>query len=166
MPMISGPLKWYTVAERIRTAIHTDLTVKPDRSGVVPGAIAWDSCDCGILAVSIAQVYPSEDFPAPQATKSGRCDAPIEVAEIIIQIIRCVPGQEGLTPPTVAQLDTAAQEVALDAYETLRATSTLLCQMDADREIYDFLVRPQTARGPSGNCAGTELRALVALLRN
>jgi len=167
MSMISGELKWYTVAERLRAAIHADLTVKPDRSGVIPGAIAWDACDCGMLAVSVAQVYPSEDFPDPQTVKVGPCDAPWEVGELVVQIVRCAPNAEGQDlSPTVAALDASAREVARDAYETLRAVSVALCQMDADREISDFLVRPQTAQGPEGGCVGSELRALVALGRN
>ena len=89
--MITGPLKWYTVATRLRDAVYAELTTKPDRSGVVPGAIAWDECDCGILAVSRAQIYLSEAFPNPVAQPFGNCDAPYEVGEFVIQVIRCVP---------------------------------------------------------------------------
>jgi hypothetical protein len=167
MPMISGELKWYEVAERLRAAIHVDLTDKPDRSGVVPGAIAWDACDCGMLAVSVGTVYPSENFPAPQAARVGTCDAPWEVGEIIIQLIRCAPNPVGqqLYPP-VAALDASAQEVRRDAYQVLLATSAELCAMDDAHEISDFLVRPQNPQGPLGGCVGTELRALVSLPRN
>lgn len=165
--MIVGPLKWYTVAERLRVAVHEDLTVKPDRSGVVPGAIAWDACDCGMLAVSVAQVYPCEDFPAQQVTRIGACDAPWEVGEIIIQIIRCAPSPQGQQlHPSVPALDESAQEVRRDAYEALLAVSAELCQMDSARDISDFLVRPQVTQGPQGGCVGTELRALVSLPRN
>lgn len=165
--MISGELKWYEVASRLEQAVYTDLTDEPQRHGVVPGAIAWDACDCGMLAVSIAQVYPSEDFPAPQAVKIGACDAPYEVAEVAVQIIRCAPNAEGqnLFPSTEA-LDASARSVARDAYETLRAVSILLCEMSEVRDISDFLVRPQITQGPQGGCVGTELRALVSLLRN
>lgn len=165
--MIVGELKWYTVAERLRAAIHSDLTVKPDRSGVVPGAIAWDACDCGMLAVSVVQVYPSETFPSPQTARVGTCDAPWEVGEIVIQLIRCAPSPVGqsLYPP-VAALDASAQEVRRDAYQVLLATSAELCTMDSARDISDFLVRPQTTQGPLGGCVGTELRALVSLPRN
>lgn len=165
--MIIGELKWYTVAERLRAAIHGALTVTPDRSGVVPGAIAWDACDCGMLAVSVAQVYPSETFPAQQAARVGACDAPWEVGEIVIQLIRCAPNPEGQSLyPTVAALDASAQEVRRDAYQVLLATSAELCTMNEARDISDFLIRPQTSQGPQGGCVGTELRALVSLPRN
>lgn len=165
--MISGELKWYTVAARLRDAVYAALTDKPDRSGVVPGAIAWDACDCGLLAVSVAQVYPSEVFPDPQTVKTGACDAPWEVGELVVQIIRCAPGPDGQDlAPSVAALDSSAREVARDAYETLRAVSVTLCEMNEVRDISDFLVRPQTVQGPSGECVGSEVRALVALWRN
>ncbi|MFJ8538182.1 hypothetical protein [Streptomyces sp. NPDC093591] len=165
--MITGELKWYTVAATLEAAVYEALTDTPERHGVVPGAIAWDACDCGMLAVSVAQVYPSEDFPAPQSTRLGTCDAPYEVAELVVQVIRCAPNAEGQSLyPTTEALDASARSVARDAYETLRAVSVRLCEMNDARDISDFLVRPQVTQGPQGGCVGSELRALVSLLRN
>jgi hypothetical protein len=169
MPLITGPLKWYTVAETVRLAIMADLTTLPDRSSVVPGAIAWDECDCGLLAVSVARVYLSDVFPNPQTTKVGiRCDAAWEVAEIVVQLIRCAPGADGVTSlaPTVAALDASAQEILRDAYELLKSVTETLCQLNDAQSIIDFFVNPLTAQGPSGQCVGNELRFLVALARN
>lgn len=162
--VITGELKWYTVASRLETAVYEALTDTPDRHGVVPGAIAWDACDCGMLAVSVAQVYPSETFPDPQPAPFGACQAPWEVAELVVQIIRCAPNPEGqnLYPTTAAQ-DASAQQVARDAYQTRRAISLELCAMNEARDIADYLVRPQPTQGPQGGCVGTELRALVSL---
>ena len=122
--MITGPLKWYTVASTLEQAVYAELTTKPDRHGVVPGAIAWDECDCGILAVSVAQVFLSESFPDQAARPVGNCDAPYEVGEVVIQVVRCAPNPEDpLTAPTVAELDASAQEVLRDAYEMLEGRS-------------------------------------------
>lgn len=166
--MITGSSKWYTVAETLRLAVHAELTVKPDRSGVVPGAIAWDECDCGLLAVSVARIFLTETFPDELSRRIGNaCDAPYEVGEIVIQVVRCAPNPDDpLTAPTTAELDASAQEVLRDAYEMLRAASVTLCEMNAAREISDFMLRPLTAQGPSGGCVGNELRAYVSLLRN
>ncbi|MEH0543007.1 hypothetical protein QA802_07960 [Streptomyces sp. B21-105] len=168
MPMISGPLKWYTVAETLRAAVHAELTTKPARSSVVPGAIAWDECDCGLLAVSVARVFLTETFPDELARRVGNgCDAPWEVAELVIQVVRCAPNPDDpMTAPTTAELDASAQKVLRDAYEMLDAVSVKLCQMNAVREISDFMLRPLTAQGPSGGCVGNELRAYVSLPRN
>lgn len=165
MPMISGELKWYTVASRLEQAIYAELSVIPDRHGVVPGAIAWDACDCGLLAVSVGQIYPTEQFPNPALTRVGGCDAPYEAAEIIMQVVRCVPTHDE-KPPTVEALDASAREILTDAYEMMRAVSITLCQMNKDREISDYLMRPLTPQGPSGLCGGNELRAVVSLMRN
>lgn len=166
--MITGPLKWYEVASRIEQAVYAQLSVKPDRHSVVPGAIAWDACDCGLLAVSLVQIFLTEQFPDQQSRRVGNgCDAPYEVGEFVVQLIRCAPNPDDQTGvPTVAALDAGAREVDQDAYELLRAVSLLLCEMNADREISDFMLRPLTAQGPSGGCVGNELRAFVALTRN
>jgi len=168
MPMISGPLKWYTVASTIEQAVYAELTIKPVRHSVVPGAIAWDECDCGLLAVSVAQVFLTEQFPDQLARRVGNaCDAPWEVAEIVVQVVRCAPNPDDpMIAPTTAELDASAREVLTDAYEMLEAVSVKLCQMNRDRDISDFMVRPLTAQGPSGGCVGNELRAYVALGRN
>lgn len=168
MPMISGELKWYTVASTLEQAVYAELTTKPDRHSVVPGAIAWDECDCGLLAVSIARIFLTETFPDELSRRIGNaCDAPYEVAEVVIQVIRCAPNADDpLTAPTTAELDASAQEVLRDAYEMLHAVSVKLCQMNQARDIADFMMRPLTAQGPSGGCVGNELRAYVALGRN
>jgi len=169
--MITGPLKWYTVAETVRLAIMADLTNLPDRSSVVPGAIAWDECDCGLLAISVARIYLSDSFPQPLTTKVGAaaCDAAWDVGEFVVQLIRCAPNPEGDDlAPTVAALDASAQEILRDAYELLQSVTVTLCEMkeQPDREIIDFFVNPLTSQGPSGGCVGSELRFLVALPRN
>lgn len=167
MPLITGPLKWYTVAETVRLAVMADLSVLPDRSSVVPGAIAWDECDCGLLALSVARVYLSDDFPNPLTTRVGACDAAWEVAEVVAQLIRCAPNPEADDlAPTVAALDASAQEILRDAYELLKSVTVELCELKADGSIIDFFVNPLTAQGPSGGCVGNELRFLVALARN
>jgi hypothetical protein len=165
--VITGSLKWYTVASVLEQAVYAELTTKPDRHGVVPGAIAWDECDCGLLAVSVARVFLTETFPDELSRRIGNaCDAPWEVAEVVIQVVRCAPNPDDIDPPTTAELAASAQEVLRDAYQMLKAVSVKLCEMNRDREISDFMVRPLTAQGPSGGCVGNELRAYVALGRN
>jgi len=168
--MISGDMKWYVLAETLRQALHADLTLKPDRSGVVPGAIAWDECDCGLLAVSYAQIYPSETFPDLILNPAGNCDASVEVIELVIQLIRCAPNpgtdlSGNDLAPSVAALDASAQEALRDAYELIQSVRETLCQMQENRDILEYLLRPLTPQGPSGGCVGNELRVFVGLLR-
>lgn len=166
--MITGPLKWYTVAAALEAAVYAELTTKPDRHSVVPGAIAWDECDCGLLAVSLARIHLSDTFPAQLTTRVGACDAAWEVGEYVVQLIRCAPNPDGVDDlaPSTAALDASAQEILQDAYELLHAVSVKLCEMKADRDIVDFFLSPLTSQGPSGGCVGNELRFLVGLQRN
>lgn len=166
--MITGPLKWYTVASTLEQAIYAELTTKPSRHSVVPGQIAWDECDCGLLAVSVGQIYPTEQFPDPAQVRVGNaCDAPWEAAEIVMQIVRCAPNPDDpLLAPTTAELDASAREVLTDAYEMMLAVSVTLCQMNKDRDISDYLMRANVPQGPSGGCVGNELRAVVSLPRS
>lgn len=168
MPLITGPLKWYEVAETVRLAIMAELTTLPARSSVVPGAIAWDACDCGLLAISLARIHLSDTFPTQLTTRVGACDAAWEVGEYVVQLIRCVPGADGVAnlAPTTAELDASAQEILQDAYELLKSVSEKLCEMKRDHDIIDFFLAPLTSQGPSGNCGGNELRFLVGLARN
>jgi hypothetical protein len=162
--VLFGPLKWYELAESVRVAVHNALTVKPLRSGVVPGAIAWDECDCGLLAVSVNQIYPSDRFPDLIQQPTGNCGAAFNVAELVIQVVRCAPNPEGQSlSPTVAELDASAREVLQDAYEMICSVLEQLQAMEDARDISAFMLRPLTAQGPSGGCVGNELRALVGL---
>jgi len=166
--VITGPLKWYTVASTLEQAVYAELTTKPDRHSVVPGAIAWDECDCGLLAVSVGPINVSENFPDPVQRRIGNgCDAPYEAALITIQVIRCTPTHDdsGIAP-TPAALDASAQEILRDAAEMMKAVSVKLCQMNDDRDIADFVMPTLTPQGPTGACGGNELRAIVGLMRN
>lgn len=164
MTMITGPLKYYTVAESIRVAVDAALTGL-GRSCVVPGAIAWDECDCGMLAVSIGRVYLSDTFPEEQTERIGNCQAAWEVVEIVVQVIRCVPGPDDQgNSPTCAQLDGAAQIMATDTQKALAAIALWICN-NVNVTIIDGLISPMDPQGPEGNCAGPELHALVALPR-
>ena len=164
--MITGPLKWYTIASALEQAAYADLTTKPDRHSVVPGAIAWDACDCGLLAVSGAQFFGTEAFPDQIGRPFGNCRPPYIVGEFVIQIIRCAPNPDDQTgSPTTADLDASAQEVLRDADEIYESVAVKLCEMKDARDISNFLVRPVTAQGPSGGCVGNEVRAYVSLIR-
>lgn len=168
MPLITGPLKWYEVAETVRLAIMAELTTLPNRSSVVPGAIAWDECDCGLLAISLARIHLSDQFPQQLTTRIGACDAAWEVGEYVVQLIRCAPNPDGVDDlaPSTAALDASAQEILTDAYELLKSVSEKLCEMKRDRDVIDFFLAPLTSQGPSGGCVGNELRFLVGLARN
>lgn len=139
---------------------------RPDRVGVVPGAIAWDDCQCGQLVVSLARIYESDAFPS-ELGQVINCPAALLVGELIVQIIRCVPlpADNEISVPIVALQESAAT-VTTDAWTTIQTVSCELQVMrDDDRDIYDYLVQSQQVVGPEGGCVGSELHVLVGLVR-
>ena len=141
---------------------------QPDRACVVPGAIAWDQCDCGQLAVSASRWFYSENFPQETGpgTQLTPCMMPYLVAEIVIQLVRCMPSPEGrnLFVPC-SQLTTAARTLTEDAYVVLETTREVLCELRDDDIIVDFTFGEETSVGPEGGCGGVELRAFVGIMR-
>jgi hypothetical protein len=165
--LITGTGKWFTVASALETAVNTGLSTAVDRHGVVPGAIPWDACDCGMLAVSVGRIYLSDTFPEPmESVISPACSAAWEVAEIIFQVIHCAPQPEGQNLyPSVASLMAAAQLMATDGAELIKYASQKLCEMTRDDEIVDHLIGTVDPQGPEGGCVGYQLSVLVALGR-
>jgi hypothetical protein len=170
--MLAGPLKWYAVAAALRDAAATALVPQVCRYGVVAGnQAAWDDCQCGALYVNVLRTYPSEEFPAPvEAPVGAGCSPSLDVAEIVLQVLRCATQPEN--PQTEAApgqdaLDADAQQWAQDAYNLVASVERELCTMkdDGAGEILDYLVQELTAVGPDGACVGSELHVLVSLTR-
>lgn len=157
--------KFYDAAKSIQQAVDAALSNQVQRSGVVPGAIAWDECACGMLAVSIGRTYLSDEFPFEKDTVTGNCAAAWEVAEIIIQVIRCAPQPaDGQISPDEDELDAAAQVMAADSAETLSALENWICQ-HKNTDVIDGIVLSVEPQGPQGSCVGPEFRARVAFPR-
>lgn len=167
--MITGDDRWFQVCTRVNSAVFAELSVKPCRSGIVPGLVAWDDCSCGLLATTWAIIMASEVFPQEKIDVTGNCDAPWEVMEIAVQVIRCAPSppvtNSKQLAPSVKALSDTARQMDIDATQMTRAVSVLLCRMKEENEIVDFVVNRDSALGPEGGCVGSELRMLVALPR-
>lgn len=166
--MITGSDRWYVIGTYLETSTYTGLTTKPARHGLVPGEIAWDECDCdGLLAVTLPRVYLSELFPEETETViGGKCQAPYEVGEFTVSIVRCAPGAD---PPAVAplasELDIAAGVLMQDIAETMDALSRALCLYQDSDMISDYLITPAESAGPEGKCVGFTLRVRISLER-
>lgn len=164
--MISGDDKWNQVATLLNNAVYAALTNKPDRSGVVPGAIAWDDCQCGLLATAWAQNFLSDNFPEQVNQVTGNCGPAWDVSEFVIQIVRCAPSPDSAAnAPSTLSLASAALLMDQDGNQMQRAVSVLLCQLKEDYSIVEYFINPRTPQGPDGACVGSELRVLVALPR-
>jgi hypothetical protein len=156
------------VGSYLVTATRAGLSSTVARAGQVPGEIAWDDCNCdGVLAVTTPRVFLSENFPdEAEGTVGVRCQAPYEVGEFIVSVIRCVPSPEGQElSPSADDLDASAGLLLQDLSETMDAVSALMCQLKDDDHISDYLISPAQSAGPEGVCAGFTLRVLVSLER-
>lgn len=171
--LLSGNrLVFFDIASILVSGIHATLVGTaggaPNRACVVPGAIAWDQCDCGQLAVSATRWFYSENFPIEtgSGTQSTPCMMPYLVGEFTIQLIRCMPSPDNRDLFVACnRLAAAARILIEDAYVVLESTRTLLCELRSDDIIVDFTFGEQTTVGPEGGCGGTELRALVGIIR-
>lgn len=162
----TGELKWYSVAADVLAAINASTTSQFGRVGVVPGLIAWDECDCGLLAIYVNQEYESDDWPMQKVTRdiSQGCGAIYDAAELVIHVVQCAPTPEGqANAPTVESEDAAARIVQRDRYQVRKALKLWLCEAADTRMIEDYIVDTTIIQGPTGGCVGTETRFRVAL---
>lgn len=170
--MISGPFGFFTIAKTVlddvATAIAGTTEGAPDRVCVVPGAIAWDECECGLLAVNITRHAFTDNFPSDRSsTAQTACQAAFIMADLNIGIARCVPGPlEGELAPECEKLEASAKTTEEDAFTVLKHTTKTLCELKENDDIVDFLVREQQTIGPAGWCVGSTLSFTVALDRS
>jgi hypothetical protein len=173
--VIQGVRAFYDVASMLVTGVGAELTASPagtpERACVVPGEIAWDECDCGMLAVSPRAWTVTDSFPETTgfggaATPVSPCTAPWLVGTIELQVIRCAPSPDGnVLSVSCERLDVAAEVLVADAYLTLTTTISILCELKSDEQIVDYVVGEQLTVGPQGGCVGTSLTVQVSVDR-
>lgn len=174
MTQLQGSLAIWDISSILVTGIEAELGASEngpvDRACVVPGDVAWDECNCGLLAVSARRLFLSDNFPETSLgvglIRSSPCDLPWLVGELIIQVIRCAPtSRDDGSPPSCDALGAAGRVLLVDAYVTLTTTVSILCAMREDEQIIDYVIGEQASRGPEGDCVGTELNVFVGVMR-
>lgn len=172
--MYQGPTAFYDISALLISEIDQALQLTTAgtvaRVCVVPGELAWDQCECGTLAASPRRFFLSDEFPEDSLgrgiVRAGPCDLPFLVAEVAVSIIRCAPQPpDGFTAPSCEALAASAQVLLSDAYVTMTETIRVLCGLAATNQILDYVLGEQNARGPEGSCVGSELIALIGLMR-
>ncbi|MFD9903928.1 hypothetical protein [Streptomyces sp. NPDC059063] len=151
----------------------------PCRACVVPGTVAWDSCedpcgtdagsDGGQLTVSVARVVVSPDLGVSRVQEAvvlgaRNCQLPPMAVELVITLLRCAPssGEDGC-PPTCEQLTAAAQVLHVDAASVHNAVVCCFPQTAPSARRYRFTLGQLRTVGPEGECVGIEQRVTVAL---
>lgn len=100
--------------ERVVAAFDAAGITLPERRYWAIGQTAWD---CEQVVVSFQQAYIGP--PGDEAATPQRCDG-TKSAAISVQVVRCTPtaGPRGKAP-SGEQLQTAAEQMAIDAYVLL-----------------------------------------------
>jgi hypothetical protein len=159
----------FEIASAVVTGVATDLALTPagapDRIEIVNGAVAWDECACGDLLLSVPRVYSSKDFPQPNSDSRTRCVDVLIVAEMTLDIVRCVPTpDDNGSPPTAADIIVAAATAFTDLSVVRDSVKCILDDLFNTGQIQDYLVGMSTPLGPSGGCGGSELDFFVSWL--
>lgn len=154
---------WKT-AENLSTCLCAQFEIDCGKAlcfcGVVPGGeVALEymgDCgeECGMAWVQVTGTYPASGVGIPNITPSN-CWLGLGV-DVQVGVARCMPvGDERGGPPTLAQLQEAAEQQAQDM-ETVRK-AVLCCQTE------DLIVGRMTPFGPDGGVYGfaVEINYLV-----
>lgn len=172
MAVIRGPEAFYDIAWLVLNQINADLQDNAvDRVLVYPGDIAWDHCECGMLAASVSRIYGSDSFPTEAPVSA--CHAASLVAALTFAIVRCAPQPpEDDIAPDAGLLDDAARLVIADKWYLVNAVGCTLAELTDGtypaREgdtIMDALTQPAVNVGPQGDCIGSQITALVQIHR-
>jgi hypothetical protein len=134
---------------------------------VTMGAIAWDDCQCGQLALSATRIYPSKSLWIEDVSPSV-CQFGYTVVDFSLSLVRCVPiSEDGGDPPPAADLTAAAGYALNDAFVAWERIECFLVAMKSatPKVIADFIILDQTMVGPDGMCAGSELHGKIAFGR-
>lgn len=137
------------------------------RVGAVPGEVAWDSCECGLLTISEGRAYPSIRFPTEGLDDATPCGAPYTVVEFLLTLVRCVPvPSEDMEPPPVTELSAAAEQLNRDRGMLKTAAWCCLQDLYNTDQIAAWTVGASETIGPQGGCAGTQLTVMVGFLND
>ena len=136
----------------------------PDRACVVPGDLAWDECECGLLAVRWTGNSYGQTVTSNAADIDGGCGLPYVNVGINVVLLRCVAGpQTGGDPPTCEQLSTAAAILHRDVFAMEKAIATVVVDLLDSGAIIGFALNGQSPTGPQGNCVGTSYNLTVGI---
>lgn len=159
----------YNVASILLSFARTALAATPAgvpenaRVCVVPGQLAWDDCECGLIAVEFNGSAFSSNFFSPQPVTSDGCRS-YATFTYTTTVLRCVPGTQGAAhPPTCEQLDAAAQTFYDDGLALMDGMSAALIAMAEANVILEYGMNGLVPTGPQGNCVGQTQQVTVAL---
>jgi hypothetical protein len=156
------------VAAALLAETLTQLTAAgaeaPTRSCVVPGELAWDECDCGLLAVRWTGLAYGPSVTSNVPDTDVNCGQPYVNLSFNVVLLRCSPGpQSSGKAPTCAQLSAAAAILHRDVFALEIAMANTVVALQAANTISDWALNGQAPVGPQGLCVGTSYNLVVAI---
>lgn len=170
MTYLRGPEAFYTLAWLVLNQVQADLGANAvQRVGVYPGRIAWDECECGMLAASVGEIYGSDTFPQPSGQSA--CASGSLATSITFTLVRCAPQPpENGVAPSITELNEAAALAISDKWYLFHSVGCTLTDLvngtyagSPGTRIWDALVGRAVNVGPEGDCVGSEITVQVQI---
>lgn len=150
----------YDAATLVIERVHTQLSATPSgwpgnaRVYPVPGQLAWDECQCGLLAVEMQPAFFTQSFPNPSPQREDGC-RPFLALPLLITVLRCAPViEKGETSPKPSSLDLGASVMYDDVEALLRGTASAAHELYEDYAVLAYSLNNVTPVGPQGGCVG------------
>jgi len=151
---------FYPALQVLLAGVRMSLAVTPAgwpttaREYVVPGQLAWDECECGLLGIEWLSAPFSQAFPNPSPATDDGCK-PYLALQVQVTALRCAPspGAHGEAPEPTALSDAA--QVNLDDLEAmLSGVASSVKFMIDNNMILNYQLLAPTPTGPEGGCVG------------
>lgn len=163
-----GPTRVCDVASQLVTGVASAINAATPSSPLHRvlfqfGEVAWDNCQCGLLALTINRTYTSREFPVDTSQqRRGNCDVGYVVVDAQLSVVRCisVEGDDSanplVTPPKVTDVEAETRLRFVDEYTAWTTLGSMLNQMyeASPQQIAEYLISDATSLGPQGGCGG------------
>lgn len=163
------PLSGFAVVTGVGECVREEVIATPESGGyntkmrwclIVPGNIAWDSCECGQFAQTVTVKNPTRVFPVDASNEAlqGGCQTRPMMWTVTASLIRCIKGPKNDgKPPTCPELFVASQIQHGDEFAMRKGIECCLADMKKHYRIADYRVGASQFVGPEGNCGGVEI---------
>jgi hypothetical protein len=151
-------LTLYEIAQDLLVAVVSALISPPSRQAVSP---VRPPHECGHVIVWWEQGYPSEHFPI--ISREPWNHAQSTAFRLAVEVTRCIPQAkvvgEKIVPPSVAELNTSAQQIMGDAENIMKGMLVFAATIDNCNRVSIIDVEPSQASDVTGSIG----RIIVAL---
>lgn len=162
----------YTCAAALMTYVRAQLAATTAgwsadaRECVVPGQLAWDECECGLLAVEWLGNIFSNTLPTPRQELNDGCNSMVGMT-FRVTALRCAPGPIApAVAPTCEALNAAAQTQFVDSFAVTRGVAFAAKALEDSNTVLAYTFGGATPTGPQGRCVGVTIDVTFGVVNN